>query len=195
MPPLVYFVRHGQTDWNAEARLQGQAENDLNAVGRRQADDNGRTLGRLIGDPSSFDFIASPMLRTRHTMERVRKAMGLPETGYATDPRLVEVNFGDWQGFTFAELERSDPGANARREADKWAFVPPGEAAESYAMLAERVRPWFENLARPTVCVTHGGVMRTIFVLTGQLDGLGASALEIRQDRILKFEAGALDWL
>ena len=108
MPPLIYFVRHGQTDWNAEFRLQGQADTDLNDLGRRQADQNGRVLAGLIAWPEAFDFVASPMRRTRETMERLRAAMGLDPHGYRTDARLVEVNFGDWQGFTYEELELRD---------------------------------------------------------------------------------------
>ena len=100
MLPLVYFVRHGQTDWNAEHRLQGQADIALNALGRAQATRNGRKLAELIADPADFDFVASPLGRTRETMELVRAAMGLEPHGYRTDPRLIEVHFGDWQGHT-----------------------------------------------------------------------------------------------
>ena len=110
MFPLVYFVRHGQTAWNAEYRLQGQADTDMTALGRSQADRNGRRLAELIDNPDDFDFVASPLRRTRETMERVRAAMRLPADGYRTDPRLIEVHFGDWQGFTFAELEAREPG-------------------------------------------------------------------------------------
>ena len=61
MLPLVYFVRHGQTDWNAEHRLQGQADIHLNALGRRQAERNGAKLAELIARPAEFDFVASPL--------------------------------------------------------------------------------------------------------------------------------------
>lgn len=193
--PTVYFVRHGETDWNAEARLQGQADTDLNDNGRAQASANGRTLARLIPDPAAFDFVSSPMLRTRETMERLRAAMGLSPSGYRTDPRLVEVNFGDWQGHTFAELEAVDPGCFARRQADKWAFVPPGEGAESYAQLAERVRPWLDGANGDAVCVTHGGVMRAVFMLTGTLEPNEAAVLSIPQDRVLRFSGRVLEWV
>jgi broad specificity phosphatase PhoE len=195
MDSLVYFVRHGQTDWNAESRLQGQADTDLNDHGRAQASRNGGKLGELIADPATFDFVSSPMRRTRETMERLRAALGLAPGGYRTDPRLVEVNFGDWQSFTFAELERDDPGCFERREADKWSFVPPGDGAESYAALTERVRPWFEGIDRDTVCVTHGGVIRTIFLLAGVLSADECAALTIPQDRVLRLSGGRLDWL
>ncbi|MBS3648274.1 histidine phosphatase family protein [Pseudaminobacter sp. 19-2017] len=195
MRPLIYFVRHGQTAWNIEGRFQGQAENDINELGKRQADRNGARLGELIEHPNDFDFVASPMRRTRETMERIRKAMGLPPEDYRTDDRLVEVNFGDWQGHTVPELEAARPGSTAARSGDKWHFVPPGEEAESYQMLLERVRPWFEGIVRPTVCVTHGGVMRTVFRMLTDIPPRRVASLEIFQDRVLRLEDGALEWL
>ncbi|MDQ6436002.1 histidine phosphatase family protein [Mesorhizobium sp. LHD-90] len=195
MYPLIYFVRHGQTAWNREGRLQGQAENDITETGRRQADRNGEKLRELIAEPSDFDFVASPMRRTRETMERVRVAMGLPAGGYRTDPRLVEVSFGDWQGYTFLELEAVEPGVTAARKKDKWNFVPPGEGAESYQMLLDRIRPWLDSVDRPTVCVTHGGVMRTVFRILEDTAPKQAATLEIFQDRVLRLQDDRLEWL
>src|SRR5690606_31810148 len=111
MSPLVYIVRHGETAWNVEYRLQGQADVPLNDEGRRQATANGLRLAQLIPNPEEFDFVASPMQRTRSTMELIRAAMKLDPTDYRTDPRLMEMSFGDWQGFTFAELEAQNPGS------------------------------------------------------------------------------------
>lgn len=195
MPRTVYFVRHGQTDWNAEGRLQGQADTDLNDTGRAQATRNGELLRGLVADPAALDFVSSPLRRTRETMERIRTAMGLAPDGYRPDPRLVEVHFGDWQEKTFAELEAVDPGCFARREKDKWNFVPPGEGAESYAILTERIRPVLEEMSRDTVCVTHGGIIRAIFRLNGVLPPADCAALTIPQDRVLRLLDGRLEWL
>jgi len=195
MSPLVYFVRHGQTDWNAENRLQGQADIELNALGREQATENGRRLAGLITDPQAFDFVASPMKRTRATMELVRAAMGLDPHAYRTDPRLVEVNFGAWQGFTYAELEQQHPGISGKRSLDKWDYLPSGEGAESYQMLYERIKPWFEELDRNTVCVTHGGVIRALFRLVEKISREEAASLDTPQDRVLRLREGHLEWL
>lgn len=195
MNSVIYFVRHGQTDWNAEGRLQGQADTDLNELGRAQATQNGTMLASLVRDPSAFDFLSSPMLRTRETMERLRRAMGLPAEGYRVDPRLVEIHFGAWQGYTFAELEAADPGCFARRQKDKWAFVPPGEGAESYAALTERVRPVIEGMAGDTICVAHGGVLRAAFRLLAGLSPDACASLDIPQDRILRLAEGRLEWV
>jgi len=195
MSMLAYFIRHGQTDWNAENRLQGQADTDLNALGRSQASENGRKLAGLIADPGGFDFVASPMKRTRETMELLRAAMGLDPAAYRTDPRLVEVNFGDWQGFTYAELEAVRPGISHERSLDKWDYLPSGEGAESYQMLYERIRPWFEALSRDTVCVTHGGVIRALFRLIERLPKEEAASLDTPQDRLLRLSGGRLEWV
>lgn len=192
---MMYFIRHGQTAWNAERRLQGQADTDITEKGRRQADRNGRRLGELIGSAEGFDFVASPLRRTRETMERIRTAMGLPADGYRLDPRLMELHFGDWQGHTFTELERAEPGLSARREEDKWGYVPPGAKAESYAMLAERIRPWLDAVREPTVCVTHGGVIRSVLYLRCGMDPARAAALDVPQDRIMRLDNGVADWL
>ncbi|ESW94024.1 histidine phosphatase family protein [Mesorhizobium sp. C280B] len=195
MYPLVYIVRHGQTAWNAEARLQGQADTDLNELGREQASRNGRRLAELIDKPEDFDFVASPMRRTRETMERLRAAMKLHPHAYRTEPLLVELSFGDWQGFTFAELEANNPGSTRRRRLDKWNFQPPGEGAESYQMLLERVKPWFDALDRQTVCVTHGGVMRALFRFVLGMSEQDAVSMEVPQDRVLRLDGRRLEWL
>jgi probable phosphoglycerate mutase len=195
MSPLVYFVRHGQTDWNAEARFQGQNEVDLNEVGRAQAERNGHKLRDLIKDSVDFDFVASPMRRTCETMQRIRLAMGLDKDGFRTDVRLLEVHFGDWQGQRLRDLKVTSPDVFKQRRRDKWNMVPPGAGAESYQMLLMRLQPWFEALSQPTVCVAHGGVLRAIFRLAGDLDEGTAADLPIPQDRVLRLENGRLDWL
>ncbi len=193
--PLVYLVRHGQTDWNVERRLQGQADTDINEVGRRQATANGELLAAIVGDAGRFDFVASPLRRTRETMERIRTAMGLDPMDYRTDDRLREIHFGDWQGFTYPELELSQPGSGARRSRDKWNFLPPGAGAETYAALTERVADWLATIDRPTICVAHGGIVRAVFRIVGGLTPEECAVMDVPQDRILRIENGALEWL
>ncbi len=192
---LVYFSRHGQTDWNVEGRIQGQMDIDINQHGRGQADRNGDCLRTLVKSADQFDFVASPLRRTRETMQRIRARMKLDADGYRTDPLLMEVNFGDWQGFTLAEIDDRQSGITARRSVGKWDFRPSGKTAESYEMLSHRMRNWLDRLSGPTVCVTHGGNMRTLFHIIGGLGGNEAAKLEIPQDRVLRLERGKLDWL
>lgn len=192
---VIYFSRHGETDWNVAERIQGQADVDINSRGRAQADRNGDLLKSLIGDGAGFDFVASPLRRTRDTMERIRTRMGLDPRNYHTDPRLMEVSFGDWQGFMIEDIAAKTPELVEARGRDKWNFVPPGHTAESYAALSVRVASWLAEVEEPTVCVTHGGCLRTIFRMVEKLDGHDAANLLITQDRLLRLENGHLTWL
>ncbi len=191
---LIYLIRHGQTDWNAEGRLQGQQDIELNEKGFGQARTNGEKL-RLLIDPDAFDFVASPLKRTRQTMSQVLIALDRPQDAYRTDERLVEICFGDWEGNTLTEVARFDPEGVRRREADKWHFTPPGHKAESYESLSWRTGEWLRSVEKPTVCICHGGVIRTFFVLTGNAGFHEAAYMDVPQDRILKLENGKLTWL
>jgi broad specificity phosphatase PhoE len=192
------MIRHGQTDWNAEGRMQGQKDIDLNATGRGQAMRNGETLAHILGDSvAQFDFVASPLRRTRETMERLRAEMGLDPLAYRLDDRLKELSFGDWEGFTLAELAKLSPERVEMRAQRKWGFIPPGQDAESYEILSWRIGAWLNSVERPTVCVSHGGVIRSCFRLIGGMDEDEACDINIPQDRILKIDrdAGIVGWM
>lgn len=192
------MIRHGQTDWNAEGRMQGQKDIDLNATGRGQAMRNGEMLAHILGDSvAQFDFVASPLRRTRETMERLRAEMGLDPLAYRLDERLKELSFGDWEGFTLAELAKASPERVKARAQRKWGFIPPGQDAESYEILSWRIGAWLNSVEQPTVCVSHGGVIRSCFRLIGGMDEDEACDINIPQDRILKIDrdAGIVGWM
>ncbi|WP_136660378.1 histidine phosphatase family protein [Nitratireductor sp. XY-223] len=194
--PPVYVVRHGVTDWNIEGRFQGARNVPLNATGQRQAADNGRLLKSLIGEQAeNYDFVSSPLSRTRETMELLRGAMDLEPNGYRTDRRLIEVCFGDWEGQTYDELAETVPDHIEERLRDKWNFQPRGENAESYEILSWRVAAWLNDVTAPTVCVTHGGVIRTLFHIVAGTPGSEAADLPVPHDRVLKIDDGTLNWM
>lgn len=197
VPEPLIFVRHGETDWNVEGRLQGQRDIPLNDIGRGQAERNGRELAAFFAkrriEPASVAYAASPLSRARDTMDLVRRELGLPAGGYELDDRLKELTFGDWEGFTIPELAERVPDLTARRKVDKWGFVPPG--GESYKMLSTRIEAWLALLDRPTVVVSHGGVMR---VLRGLLLGLPETeipSLDVPQDKVFVWADGEAFWL
>ncbi|MGV8839830.1 MAG: histidine phosphatase family protein [Bauldia sp.] len=188
----LVFVRHGETDWNVEARLQGQKDIPLNENGRTQARRNGLVLVRDVPDVSAFDFVASPLGRAHETMLILRAAMGLDPAGFRTDPALLEITFGIWEGLTLAEIDADGTAEGRRRQADKWGYVPPG--GESYAMLADRVTRWLGSIDRDTVAVSHGAVGR---VVQGLLLGVGPEDvpnLPIPQDRMFVCRDGRHEW-
>jgi len=106
--PVLYYIRHGETDWNVEGRLQGRQDIPLNARGRAQASHCGDVLRDLFAregiDPASFDYVSSPLGRARKTMELARAAMGLPADGYRLALELTEISFGDWESFIATDL-------------------------------------------------------------------------------------------
>ncbi|WP_026596941.1 histidine phosphatase family protein [Methylobacterium sp. 77] len=191
----VYFVRHGQTDWNAAGRLQGQRDVPLNATGRGQAEAVAERLKAVAGaDLAEAEFVASPLLRTRQTMEVLRASLDLAPGDYDVDDRLMEINFGSWEGSTWAEIRRRDGGSALARDRDRWGYRPPGERSESYAMLVERVRPAITDLRRPAVIVAHGGVARAILVILGYASIREAPRMGIRQGSVLVLDQSRWRW-
>jgi len=189
MQPTLVFVRHGETSWNAEGRLQGQRDIPLNDKGRGQALRNGRALADSLAELAEFDFVASPLGRARETMEIVREALGLDPAAYRLDDRLKEVAFGEWEGSTLAELKVSDPKRIEARDADLWRFKP--DKGESYQGLSERVGHWFESLERPTLAVAHGGVGRVLRVRLFGVDPNEAVGWTFPQDKAFRWQSGA----
>ena len=191
--PTIYFIRHGETDWNLEGRLQGQKDIPLNDVGRVQAEEAGRKLKALAPHYEDLAYVASPMTRTRETMEILRGTLGLHPESYKLDDRLVELTFGVWEGMTWKEVRKAEPQAAAARERDKWGFAPPG-GGESYAMLADRVRPILDGLTRDTVLVAHGGVARAFLAVACGVSTRHAASIDIWQGKILVIDGRKHQW-
>jgi probable phosphoglycerate mutase len=190
----LYFVRHGETDWNLTQRYQGQQDIPLNATGRDQAARNGRALAQeLGGDAATLDYIASPLVRARETMQIMRREIGLPPDGFRTDDRLREIHYGHWEGELWAELPLRDPQGFAAREADKWGWQPRG--GESYRALSERVAAWLGDIDRDVVVAAHGGVMRVLRGLHHGLQPAEIFLLDVPQDKVLVVKAGRTCWL
>lgn len=193
-PSKLYYLRHGETDWNVEGRLQGQRDVPLNARGRAQASRSGEILRDLFArdnlDPSSLDYLSSPLGRARESMELARTALGLAAEGYRTETALTEISFGDWEGFTIPELHKRDPQGVDAREHDKWHFTPPG--GESYEIMAVRMRAWYDRLVRDTVVAAHGGTARGLMASLGIAPPAVAPLLNIGQGVIYVFEGERL---
>jgi probable phosphoglycerate mutase len=189
----IYFLRHGETDWNAQARYQGQADVPMNETGRAQARRNGEALRQLLPDIAQADFVASPLQRARETMRIVRAALELDPDAFQVDERLKEAHYGDWQGTLLADLPRLDAAGIEARTRDPFRWRPQG--GESYEDLMARTLPWLDGVARDTVVVSHGGVSR---VLRGQILGLDVATvpgLDVPQDRVLVLRRDGIDWL
>jgi broad specificity phosphatase PhoE len=191
---LLYYVRHGLTDWNVAGRLQGHRDTPLNQTGRAQATACSEILCGLFErekrPAAHYDYVSSPLWRARETMEIMRAALGIAPAGYAIEPRLTEISFGEWEGLTYAEVMARDPDIVAKREADKWQFLPPG--GENYRQVAARVGAWYATLARETVVCAHGGTGRALLALLGIAPREEAVHHEIDQGVVYALAPGSL---
>jgi broad specificity phosphatase PhoE len=192
--PVIYYIRHGETSWNAEGRLQGTQDVPLNDLGRRQAVHAGRLLADLLArdgrDKASLPFVASPLIRARATMELARGELKLPPGDYALDDRLREIAYGVWEGSTLSQMQAADPKLYARRLTAKWTLAP--EGGETYAQVQVRMADWYGSLQGDTVAVAHGGTARALMVALGLETPTSAADLLIEQGAVYVFRDGGL---
>lgn len=192
--PVIYYIRHGETSWNAQGRLQGTRDIALNDLGRRQAVRAGTILADLLEregrDSSALPFVASPLSRARMTMELLRGALDLPPEDYALDDRLREIGYGIWEGSTLAEMQAADPVLYAKRLTAKWTMAP--EGGETYADVQHRMREWYDSVRADTVAVAHGGTARALMVALGIETPQSAADLLIEQGAVYVFRDGGL---
>jgi probable phosphoglycerate mutase len=200
----LYMLRHGETAWNLERRMQGRRDSTLTPRGREQAAAMGRALAaELAREPGPTIFLRSPLGRARETALIVGSALGLDPGEWRDEPRLAELGYGDWEGFTWSEIEVDHPEALARWRADPEGFCPPG--GETHHELRRRSAGLLAEIAASsvrTVIVSHGvsGAVvrglhlgldaRAMFVLEKPQDAF-FRLLDGREERILAAEVAA----
>jgi broad specificity phosphatase PhoE len=187
--PLLYYVRHGLTDWNVEGRLQGRKDVPLNQRGRAQAVLSGELLRGLFAregrEPSDYGYVSSPLVRASETMDIVRSTLGLDRSGYRMDERLAEIAFGTWEGLTYRDVLKRDPDVVDKRERSKWLFRPPG--GETYEDVAKRMAAWLATVEQDTVVTAHGGTARALVAVLGVADREAAVHQSIDQGVVYVF--------
>jgi broad specificity phosphatase PhoE len=164
---ILYVLRHGETDWNAEERWQGHTDIPLNRAGRAQA----RAVADSFFGMGLSGVVASDLSRARETARIVARALGV-EVAYE-DPELRERSFGCFEGLTRGDCERFHPEA-WRRWLDE---RHPPRGAETHEALTARVVAAMgraaDRVARddaPALVVTHGGALRAlVLAATGRL--------------------------
>ena len=192
--PVLYYVRHGETDFNRQGRLQGRRDTPLNARGRQQAAECGVLLRDLFArdhrKAQDFKYVSSPLERARETMELLRAALGLQVHDYEIDARLIEIAYGEWEGLTLQEIEIRNASVLSARERDKWDFAPPG--GESYRELADRVGSWYSSLTADTVVAAHGGGVRALLAISNIVSEEEATHVQIAQGVVYVFANGKM---
>lgn len=192
--PVIYFIRHGETEWNAARRLQGSRDIALSELGREQVRHCGQLLKALFArdsrSPAELDYVSSPLLRARTSMELARAGLGLDPADYRIDDRLAEIGFGEWEGLSFADLKATAADLLAQREQDPWHFVPPG--GESYVQLLARVAEWHDALARDTVVSSHLNTGRALMAHRGIATRAGAPRGRIEHAVVYVFDRNGM---
>lgn len=158
------IVRHGETLWNREHRIQGQHNSPLSTTGERQA----QATATRLRECKFQRLVSSDLGRTLQTAQPIADATGIL---IETDPRLRERHFGDFECFTPDEIRERDPDAYARWQSRQPAYAMPG--GESLETLRARVRESLTSIAQVTsgsvVIVTHGGVLDVIYRIASGL--------------------------
>ena len=178
MTPLL-FLRHGPTEWNEAGRIQGRRDVPLAPAAREALAT--RRLPDRAGPP--LRWLSSPLLRARQTAE----ALGAKRV--ETEPRLTEMDWGEWEGRSLASLREELGEAMRDNEARGLDFETP--AGDSPRRVQARLRPWLREIARsgrPVVAVSHKGVGRALLALAIDWDMKAKAPVRLRWDRAHRFE-------
>jgi probable phosphoglycerate mutase len=189
----ILLVRHGETRWNLERRIQGRLDSPLTQRGVAQAQAVGRLLRRLP-EAEFARIVASPLGRAQRTAELIRGHLtARPEL--IIDDRLREISAGSWDGLTFRDIEQCSPGIFDGDGRHEWYFRAPG--GETYDGFAARLAEWLnERSPEPLViAITHGVVSRVLRGLYAGLPREVALMLPVPQDKVFWLRGGVIEEL
>ncbi len=185
MTPLL-LIRHGPTQWNLDRRIQGRADPSLAPKGRAAV-----AAWRLPPElPEGCVWLTSPLARARETAALLHEKPASVEPALI-EPALIEMDWGAWEGRQLSDLRAEDGAAMAAAEARGLDFQPPG--GESPRQVQDRLRPLLGRLAatgKPTVAVTHKGVIRALYALASGWDMTGRAPEKLRDGCAQRFLLG-----
>jgi len=179
---LIVALRHAPTAWNRDKRLQGRTDVALDEEGVAVA-----ARWRIDPDWAGYRVLSSPLQRARMTA-----AILFPDAEIGIDRRLIEMDFGAWEGKSLAELRADPSGDAAAREAMGLDFKAP--EGESPREVQARILPLLARLAeleRPTVLVTHKAVIRALYALASGWTMIGKPPAKLRPNCAQVFRLGA----
>jgi probable phosphoglycerate mutase len=187
---VIYLVRHGQTEFNRERRIQGHVDSPLTELGVRQAQAVGRLLRDLIREPAGWRIVSSPLGRAHETARIVARQLGGPPV--ELDDRLKEMSWGSHDGRLRAELEAENPETFGK---SGWAFDAPTDG-ESYDEVCARVGAWLAGLPpeseRKVIAVSHGIAGRVLRGLYANLPRGAAGEQDVPQDAVYLLQHGGV---
>jgi probable phosphoglycerate mutase len=186
---MILLVRHGQTFWNREGRIQGRTDSELTPLGERQAAAMASLMAELIArEPNPFRLVSSPIGRARQTAEIIARATRLP---VELDERLAEICCGEWEGLLHHEVSERHPEHYAR----EWVYGAPG--GETFDDVMARVRAWLADQAaepeRRIIVVSHGVWGRCLRGAYADLARNDVDRQPTHQDAIFRLRDGKID--
>lgn len=188
--PPIYFIRHGETDWNVQGLIQGWTDIPLNPRGHVQARAVAQALTQVPEFSPDFSFVVSPLLRARQTMGYMAEALALEPQQIAIESAVQELGFGVWEGKPFWELKAS-PVYSAHPE-DRYYWRP--DQGESYEDGHIRINRWLDTLDRPTVVVAHGAIGRCLIAEIAGLDRRDLVEQVMHQGFYCRLADGRAQW-
>lgn len=191
---MLYLLRHGQTEFNRDGRIQGWLHSDLTETGRLQAARMGDRLRELIERPQDWVVISSPQERAVRTAEIVRERVGIPAP-LETQEGFKEVSLGSWEGGIYTEIEAAFPEAFVGATPyDRFFRSPDGD---TYDTLAARVTQGLAAVERhPTpnrIIVSHGVAGRLIRGFYANLPKDEALSLDAPQTAFFRLHEGRIE--
>jgi broad specificity phosphatase PhoE len=187
---MIYLIRHGQTVFNRESRLQGRIDSPLTELGLEQAARVGAWFGPRIDDPARWTIATSPLGRTRTTAQIVAGAAGL-NGRVAADDRLIELSIGAWEGKARPELEAMRPDLAGKP------FFMQSPDGESWKSAATRIGAWLDDWAdrndQDVIAVSHAGAGKVLPALYLRLSFEEARHLETPQDAVFRLHGGRIE--
>lgn len=163
----LLLIRHGETDWNNERRIQGHTDTPLNASGIAQAE---KLAARLASEEKIDALYTSPLARARTSAEIIGRKLGLQPI---LDDRLIEKHLGEMEGMSFQEIEQQQPEIAQRWRESKEHFLLPGE--ETPQDLQKRIQSFLDEITprhngSRVVAVSHGGAINMLISTLMELD-------------------------
>lgn len=175
--PLL-LLRHGETVWNTQRRIQGHKDSPLTELGQAQAAAQGRVLDGL--ELSGWALRASPLGRAQQTAQ-----LAWPGGAWACDTDLAEIGAGDYEGRAVPEIAAEVPGFDALGDLDRFASAPNGEGFDAFR---DRVTRVVQNCAGPSVLVTHGLFLSVLRGLVGGMSRRQMNALDRPQGVVIRLD-------
>jgi broad specificity phosphatase PhoE len=175
---LLALLRHGDTAWTAEGRIQGRSDVPLSEAGRKML--CGHRLPEMC---RTMTFVTSPLMRCVETAT----CLGLGDV--RREPRLAEMSWGAWEGRRLADLREELGEAMRANEERGWDFRP--EGGETPREVYARVASWLREVEVPTLAVTHRGVIRGILATATGWDMRGKSPAKLDWHAVHVFRLGA----